>query len=61
LISEVDSERTADDRLDSDARHLVGEFERPEHVVGVGERQGGLVVGLRQLRKLRNLQRSFEQ
>ena len=61
LIAEIDRERAADDRLDAAARELVGEFERPEHVVGVGQRERRLAVGLRELREARDRQRAFEQ
>ena len=61
LIGKIDRERTADDRLDAAARHLVGEFERTEHVVGVGERQRRLAVGLGELAQPRDRQRAFEQ
>ena len=61
LIAEIDRERAADDRLDARRRHLLGEFERPEHVVGVGERERGLAVGLGELGQPRNRQRAFQQ
>ena len=61
LVAEIDAERAADDRLDARAAQLVGEFERPEHVVGVGERERGLAVGLGKLRELADGQRAFEQ
>ena len=53
-IAEIDRQGTADDRLDAGARHLFGEFERAEHVVGVGQRQRRLLVGLGQLGEPRN-------
>ena len=43
------------------AGELLGEFERPEHVVGVGERQRRLLVGLGELGEPRDGQRAFEQ
>ena len=61
LVAEIDRQRAADDRLDAGARELVGEFERPEHVVGVGERERGLAVGFGQLRQLADRQRAFQQ
>ena len=61
LVAEIDGELAADDRLDAVARHLVGEFQRPEHVVGVGQRQRRLAVGLRQLAELGDLDRALQQ
>src|SRR5262245_24405433 len=49
LIGKVDRERAANDRLDPGSRHLVGEFERTKHIVGVGERERRLSVGLGKL------------
>ena len=40
---------------------LLGEFERAEEIVGVGQRQSGLPVGFRQLRQLADFQRAFQQ
>ena len=51
-------ERPADDRLDAGRGHLVGEFERTEHVVGVGERQRRLAVGLGEFGEPRDRQRA---
>ena len=42
-------------------RELFGEFQRAEHVVGVGERQRRLLVGLRQLGQARDGERAFQQ
>ncbi len=61
LVAEVDRERAADDRLDAGTRHLVGELQRPEHVVGVGQRERGLAVGLGELGQPRDRQRALEQ
>ena len=61
LIAEIDRERAADDRLDAAPGKLVGELERAEHVVGVGQRKGRLAVGFRELREARDRQRAFEQ
>ena len=61
LVAEIDREFAADDRLDAVARHLVGEFQRPEHVVGVGQRQRRLAVGLRQFAELGDLDRALQQ
>ena len=61
LIGKIDRKRTAYDRLDPHRRHLVGEFERAEHVVGVGERQRGLAVSLGEFAQPRDRQRALEQ
>src|SRR6185437_6273468 len=61
LIAKINRKLAADDRLDSVTRHLVGEFQGSEHVVGVGQRQGGLAVGLGQLAELGDLDRSLQQ
>ena len=55
------AERAADDRLDAVAGHLFGEFQRTEHVVGVGQRQRRLAVLFGKLRQARDRQRAFEQ
>ena len=60
-VAEIDRQRAADDRLDAARRHLFGEFQRPEHVVGVGERQRGLLVGFGELGQPRDRQRAFQQ
>ena len=61
LVAEIDREFAADDRLDAVARHLVGEFQRPEHVVGVGQRQRRLTVGFRKFAELGDLDRTLQQ
>ena len=61
LVAEIDRQTTTDDRLNAGARHLLGEFQRTEHVVGVGERERGLAIGFRELRKARNRERALEQ
>ena len=61
LVAEIERQRAADDRLDAVAGELLGEFERPEHVVGVGQRQRRLVIGLGELGELADGQRAFEQ
>ncbi len=60
-VAEVESERAADDGLDAGTREFLGEFQRPEHVVGVGERERRLMVGLGQLGQPRNGERAFQQ
>ncbi len=61
LVAEIDRELAADDRLDAVTGHLVGKFQRPEHVVGVGQRQRRLAVCLGQLGELLNLDRPLQQ
>ena len=61
LVAEVDAEFEADDRLNAIARQLVGEFQTAEHVVGVGQGQRRLPVGLRQLGQLGDFHRAFQQ
>ncbi len=61
LVGEIDRQRTAYDRLDAGRRHLLGEFERAEHVVSVGEHQRRLPVGLGELGQPRDRQRAFKQ
>ena len=61
LVAEIDRKFAADDRLDAVSRHLVGEFQRPEHVVGVGQRQRRLPVGLGEFAKLGDLDRALQQ
>ena len=43
------------------AGHLLGEFERAEHIVGVGQRQRRLPVGFGELGQSRDRQRALEQ
>ena len=61
LVAEIDGELQAYDRLNAVARHLVGEFQRPEHVVGVGQRQRRLAVRLGELAELGDLDRALQQ
>ena len=61
LVGKVDRQRATNDRLDAGTGHLVGELKRAKHVVGVGERERRLSVGLRKLGKARNRQRAFQQ
>ena len=60
-IPEIHRECAADHRLNPRGSHFVGEFQRPEHVVGVGECQGGLAIGFGELRELADRHRAFEQ
>ena len=60
-VAEIDGQRAADDRLDAGRRQLLGEFQRPEHVVGVGERERRLLVGFGELGQPRNGERAFQQ
>ena len=61
LVAEIERQRAADDRLDAVAGELFGEFERPEHVVGVGQRQRRLVIRLGEFGEPADGQRAFEQ
>ncbi len=60
-VAEIDTERAADDGLHARAGQLLGEFQRPEHVVGVGERERGLLVGFGELGQPRKGNRAFQQ
>ncbi len=60
-VAEIDGERAADDRLDAGGGHFLGEFQRPEHVVGVGERQRCLLIGLGEISQPRERDRAFQQ
>jgi len=61
LVAEIDSELAADDGLDAISGHLVGKFQRPEQVVGVGERQRRLAIGFRKLAEFCDLDRALQQ
>ncbi len=61
LVAEIDRKRAADDRLDAIAGYLLGEFQPAEHVVGVGERERGLMIGLGQFGQLGDGQSAFQQ
>ncbi|VCU09306.1 hypothetical protein RHODGE_RHODGE_02480 [Rhodoplanes serenus] len=61
LVGEVDGERDADDRLDAVAGDLLGELQCTEQIVGVGESQRRLAVGLGERRELADRQRPFQQ
>src|SRR5262249_2069451 len=60
-IAEVERDGATDNRLDSVACQFLRKFERPEHVVGIGERECRLAVVFGKLSQPRNLQRAFEQ
>ncbi len=60
-IAEIHRQRAADDRLNPRGSHFVGEFQRSEHVVAVGERERRLAIGLGKLRELADRHRAFEQ
>ena len=60
-IAEIDRQRAADDRLDAGAGKLFGEFQHTEHVVGVGERQRCLLIGLGKLGEARERNGAFQQ
>ena len=61
LVAKIDCERAADNRLNARTRHLLGKFQRTEHIVGVGERERGLAIRFRKLGETRDRQRAFEQ
>ena len=61
LVAEIDREFAADDGLDAVAGDLVGKFQRPEHVVGIGQRQRRLAVRLGEFRQLLDLDRPLQQ
>ncbi len=60
-IGKVDCQRAADNWLDARPRHLFGEFERSEHVVGIGQRECRLFVGFGEFGEPRDGQRALEQ
>ena len=61
LVAEIDRQFAADDGLDAVPRHLVGKFQRPEHIVGVSQRQSRLAVRFGKLAELRDLDRPLQQ
>ena len=60
-VAEIDLQRAADDRLDAGFRQLVGELERPEQVVGVGQPNCGKAARRRQLGELGDGDGAFQQ
>ena len=60
-IGEIDADGHADDWLDAGAREFLGELERSEQIVGVGQREGRHGVGLSELGQRLDLQRAFQQ
>ncbi len=61
LVAEIDRQLAADDGLDAVARELVRKLQRPEHVVGVGQRQRRLAVRLGQFGQFLDLDRPLQQ
>ena len=61
LIAEIDGKLAADDRLDAVPSHFVREFQCPEHVVGIGQRQSRLAVRLGEFAELLDLDRALQQ
>ena len=60
-VAEIDLQGAADDRLDAGAGQLVGELQRAEQVVGVGQAEGREAVADGELGQPRNGQRAFQQ
>jgi hypothetical protein len=60
-VAEINRERTPDDRLNAGTGKLLRKFQRTEHVVGVGQCERRLVVGLRQFGETRDRERAFQQ
>ena len=60
-LREIDVQSHADDRLDAGLRELVGELERAEEVVGIGQAQRRQLVRRGELGELRDRQRTLEQ
>ena len=60
-VAEIDLQRAAHDRLDAGLRQLVGEFERTEQVVGVGQPYRGKALRHRQLGELRDGDGAFQE
>ena len=61
LGGETKRKRQACDRLDAGFRERLGEFQRAEEIVGVGQPERGRTVGGRQRSKLLNRERAFKQ
>ena len=61
LVAEIDPHRGADDRLDPLAGHHLGEFQRPEQIVAVGQRHRRHVVVVSELGELLHRQRPLRQ
>ena len=59
--TEIDGEFTAEQWLDALPSGLLGEFERAEKVVGVGNAERRLFVGFGELQHLPELQRPLQQ
>ena len=60
-VAEIDRRLGADDRLNAGFRELLGEFERAEQVVGVGNRQRRHGVGLGELGERLDRERALAQ
>ena len=60
-IDRAHGKRTADDRLDAGAGHDLGEFQRPEEIIGVGQRDGGHAMGLAGRNHLGHADRAFQE
>ena len=61
LIAEIDRNLAANYGLNAITGQLVRKFQRPEHIVGIGQGQRRLAIGLRQFSQLLDLDRSLQQ
>jgi hypothetical protein len=61
LIAEIDRHRAAGNGLDTVGRELVRKLQRAEHVVVVGQRQRGLMIGLGKFSQLADRHRPLQQ
>ncbi len=60
-LGEIDVQGHADDGLDAGVRELVGELQRAEEVVGIGEPESRQLVGCGELGELWDRERTLEQ